>query len=221
MQLSAEIRWFWKDAAPAGLEPWFKDAGRGTCAAGGGGKRTDKYVSDPGQIELGIKQRDAKPGAAPGTTPGYEVKGLVTVIWGALPAGPLAGRVEVWTKLASKALVLDEKILVPIEKTRWLRKFDTAGADPVEIPLNDKEEPIDPQRRGAGLPALGCHVELTRVTNGRGETWWTFGFEAFGDLHTVQDDLCAVASLMTARGLPAIPGGLPLSYPAWLRDHGR
>ena len=142
------------------------------------------------------------------------------MLWGALPSGPLAGRVEVWTKWTAKALDLDDKLLVPIEKTRWLRKFDTAGVDPFEIALNDKEQPIDPQRRGAGLPALGCHVELTRVKTGRGEIWWMFGLEAFGDLQTVQDDLCAVASLLIMRGLPAMTGGLPLSYPAWLRAYG-
>lgn len=218
MQLSAEIRWFWKDAAPAGFESWFTDANRHPCPAGGGTPRIDKYLVDPSQIELGIKQRDATPGTAPR---GCEVKGLVTVIWGALPGGPLAGRVDVWTKWACTALVLDETLLVPIEKTRRLRKFDTAGADPQEIPLGDSEQPTDPARRGPGLPAFGCHVELTRVKNGGGETWWTFGLEAFGDLQTVQDDLCAVARVLTARGLPAMPGGLLLSYPAWLRDHGR
>jgi hypothetical protein len=221
MLISAELRWFWKDSAPAGLESWFKDATATVCAAGGGRERCDKYLADGGQVELGIKERDAKPDSPAGTPAGYEVKGLVAVKWVALPGWPLGARMEVWTKWTSKALVIDEKLLVPITKTRWLRKFDTAGRDPLEIPLNDKEEPIDERRRGVGLPALGCHVEVTRVATPKGDTWWTFGLEAFGDLQTVEGDLCAVVNSLTARRLPPVSGGLALSYPAWLRDYRR
>jgi hypothetical protein len=221
MQVSAELRWFWKDAAPAGLESWFKNAADAICAPGGGRERCDKYLTDQSQVELGIKQRDAKPDSPGGTSPGYEVKGLVAVKWAALPGWPLAARIEVWTKWTSKALVIDEKLLISITKTRWLRKFDTAGPDPLEIPLNDKEEPIDERRRGVGLPALGCNVELTRVATANGDVWWTLGLEAFGDLQTVEGDLCAVINLLTARRIPPVSGGLALSYPAWLRDRGR
>src|SRR5262245_34677522 len=135
MQLSAETRLFWKDRAPDGLEAWFRDKTRHGSDPGGGGERTDKYVLDPNQVELGIKQRDARSDA----TPGYELKTLVAASWSVLTAGPLAGRVEMWTKVSAKALIIDEKLLVPIRKMRWLRKFETAGVDPVEIPLNDRE----------------------------------------------------------------------------------
>jgi hypothetical protein len=217
MQLSAETRLFWKHRAPDGFEAWFRDKARHGLDAGGGGERTDKYVHDASQVELGIKQRDAKPGASSG----YEVKSLVAASWSVLTSGPLAGRVELWTKVSAKTLVIDEKMLVPISKVRWLRKFDTAGVDPVEIPLNDREQPIDERRRGAGLPTLGCHVELTQVTNGTGDVWWTFGLEAFGDIKTVEDDLVATAGLMVARGLPSLANSVALNYPAWLRDYAR
>ena len=130
------------------------------CSVGGGGKRTDKYLVDADQLELGIKQREGKPG--------YEVKGLVTVVWGTLSREPLAGRIELWTKWTSKPLVIDEKALVPITKIRWLRKFDTKGVDPAEVPLNEKEEPIR-KLRGACLPlwvvtlsSLASLMELVR-----------------------------------------------------------
>jgi hypothetical protein len=217
MQLSAEMRLFWRDRAPDRLEAWFRDKASHGSDAGGGGERTDKYVYDATQVELGIKQRDAKPGA----TPSYEVKSLVAASWSRLTSGPLAGCVELWTKVSAKALILDEKLLVPISKVRWLRKLETAGVDPVEIPLNDREQPIDEQRRGAGLPTLGCHVELTKVTNANGDVWWTFGLEAFGHLKTIEDDLVATVQLMVARGLPSLDNGLALNYPAWLRDYAR
>jgi hypothetical protein len=149
------------------------------------------------------------------------VKSLVATSWSTLTSGPLAGRVELWTKVSANGLIIDEKLLVPIRKMRWLRKFDTAGVDPVEIPLNDYEQPIDEKRRGAALPTLGCHVELTKVMNANGDVWWTFGFEAFGDVKTIEDDLVATARLMFARGLPSLVNGLALSYPAWLRDYAR
>jgi hypothetical protein len=217
MQLSAETRLFWEDRAPDGLDLWFRDKARHGSDAGGGVERMDKYFHDPGQVELGIKQRDAKPG----TTAGYEVKSLVAASWCTLTTGPLAGRVELWTKVSATGLSIDEKLLVPIRKVRWLRKFDTAGVDPVEIPLNEGEQPIDEKRRGAGLPTLGCHVELTKVTNANGDVWWTFGLEAFGDIKTIEDDLVATATLMVARGLPSLVNGLALSYPAWLRNYAR
>jgi hypothetical protein len=55
MEVSAEIRWFWQGAGPAGLQGWFNLAEFHDCAAGGGGMRTDAYLSEPQQAELGIK----------------------------------------------------------------------------------------------------------------------------------------------------------------------
>jgi hypothetical protein len=211
MQLSAEIRWFWKDAPPDGLQPWFPAEEHHPCPAGGGLPRVDRYLSDPVQAELAIKRR--------GASSAYEAKGLVSVGAAPLQSGTFAGRIEIWCKWSSESLRLDDSLLISIEKTRWLRKFDTA-ADPVEIPLNEKEQPIDERRRGAGLPQSGCHVELTHVRTGQGTVWWTFGLEAFGTLQTVDKDLRAVAGEMNARRLRPLARGLELSYPAWLRDYG-
>jgi hypothetical protein len=57
MQVSAEIRWFWRDAPPAGLEDWFRDAGVHGCPADDEETRTDVYLREPGQVELGLKRR--------------------------------------------------------------------------------------------------------------------------------------------------------------------
>jgi hypothetical protein len=71
MEASAELRWFWQGAEPAALQQWFSDAELHDCAAGGGCLRTDTYLFDPQQAELGIKLR--------GNKTGVEVKGLVAV----------------------------------------------------------------------------------------------------------------------------------------------
>jgi len=209
MQVSAEIRWFWRGAPPPGLEDWFRKADRHDCAAGGGSARVDEYLCDVNQGELGLKRRGGKKGV--------EVKGLVAVTWGGLAAAPFVGPIELWTKWSSEPLELNAHSTVATEKRRWLRKFDTAGPSPQEIPLTAEEAPID-QRP---LPTLGCNVELTQVTLPNRDIWWTFGFEAFGTLRTVENDLRAAATVLAARRPPGLGEGLLASYPTWLRECGR
>jgi hypothetical protein len=207
MLQSAEIRWFWRGALPPGLEDWFRGRGAHPCAAGGGGTRTDEYLRDPGQGELGIKSRGGKPG--------LEIKGLVEVATPGLAVAPFAGPVEIWVKWSCEALDLGSRPRIPTEKQRWLRKFDTAGPTPEEIPLDDAERPVG----GRPLPERGCNVELTRVGLPAGIVWWTLGFEAFGRLATLQADLAAAAAALAGRRPPPLPGGILASYPAWLDRH--
>ena len=152
MQVSAEIRWFWKNILPPKLKEWFCNAKDNTCAAGGGKPRVDEYLYDRSQIELGLKRRGGKPGV--------EVKGLVTGKWGSLIASPFVGPIELWTKWTSEVLELNSGWTVPTEKIRWLRKFDTAKQLPEEIPLDSKEKPLG----NRALPALGFGgVDAVRV----------------------------------------------------------
>jgi hypothetical protein len=78
----------------------------------------DEYVCDHNQGELSLKRRGEKPGV--------EVKGLVAPKWGNLTAGPFVGPIDLWTKWTSEVLELRSGWTLPIEKIRWLRKFDTA-----------------------------------------------------------------------------------------------
>ncbi|MFI5324398.1 MAG: hypothetical protein ACHQ6U_12935, partial [Thermodesulfobacteriota bacterium] len=82
-----------------------------------------------------------------------------------------------------------------------------------EIPLGSDESPSE----GKQWPARGCNVELTEVSLENGDIWWTFGFEAFGTISTVEKDLRAVADLLSSRRPPVMPEGLRASYPAWLK----
>jgi len=210
MLVSAEIRWFWRDASPLGLRDWFESAEVHGCPVGGGDEepRPDAYLRDASQQELGIKARAGN---------SIEVKGLVAVIWNGLPSGPFAGPIEIWTKWSAPALTLNAATTIGTRKTRWLRKFNTAGAIPAEIPLNKKEQPADDKIEP---PDLGCNVELTEVKTSS-EVWWTFAFETFGKLTTIQNDLQAVTSVLAARNPPGLGTPLLASYPAWLQSRLR
>jgi hypothetical protein len=207
MQISAEARWFWANNPPKDLTDWFRNGSETYCSAGGGKKRTDVYLNDSSQVELGIKRRGQKPGV--------EVKGLMAITWGGLAVDPFVGSIELWVKWSSNLLELKTDWTVDVDKQRWLRKFDTTGRCPQEVRLNSDEDPLDDNP----LPALGCNVELTKVSVS-GAIWWTLGFEAFGTLATVENDLRAVATVLAARKpLPEFERGLMESYPTWLSKH--
>src|SRR5947199_10328598 len=55
MQVSAEIRWFWKNILPPKLKEWFCNAKDNTCAAGGGKPRVDEYLYDPLSDRIGTQ----------------------------------------------------------------------------------------------------------------------------------------------------------------------
>ncbi|MEO8036821.1 MAG: hypothetical protein ABI837_20480 [Acidobacteriota bacterium] len=207
MQVSAEIRWFWSGDAP-GVAQWFRSTALHALAAGGGGERTDEYLADPSQNELGIKLRGGKKGV--------EVKGLVARLPIALAEGPFGGPIELWTKWTSPALELKPEVRIAVVKERYLRKFDGALATPQEIALGGNEKPIG----AVTLPDRGCNVEFTSVRVGSGPTWSTLGFEAFGTLDTVESDLRRVAALLATRQPPSLAGATLASYPTWLQKPG-
>src|SRR5262249_49154880 len=118
MQVSAEIRWFWKNALPPLIEDWFRRRDKEGCPADGGRLRLDEYLRDQTQAELGVKRRAGKKGV--------EVKGLVDREVQKLNAAPFTGPVEIWAKWTSEALEVDSGTAVKTIKRRWLRKFSTA-----------------------------------------------------------------------------------------------
>jgi len=211
MQVSAEFRVFWPGRGPEGLESWFLDASVHGCPAGGGLVRTDVYLYEAKQGELGIKQRGSKPGV--------EVKGLVARLPQVFSFGSENIEGEIWCKWSSGSLTFPKELSVTLPKARWLRKFDTGRGAPVEIPLNQQEGPV----AGTALPERGCNVEWTTIAFPGGETVSTLGFESFGGLGDVEGSLRAVAAVMDGRNPPRASGGFRGGYPAWIaqRDgHG-
>lgn len=208
MQISAEARWFWPEALPPGLEDWYRTRA-GSCPPGGGAHREDVYLLDPGQVELGLKTRGAKPGV--------EIKGLVRVAPTASGRAPLSARLELWTKWTAPSLDLAGRPSVRMDKQRWLRKYDAGTADTLsEVALGADERPTDGR-----LPRSGCNVELTRVRLDDGCVWWTLGCESFGThVDEIEANLGRALEHLAHTSPPGFGDAFEASYPTWLARHG-
>ena len=193
MQVSAEIRWFW-EIEPVAVREWFVDPAVHGFEISNPEKRTDSYLHGHGHAELGIKQR--------GKNGGVEIKGLVAARDAQVMAGPLTGRVQIWTKWTSKALDLPDLKLVSIEKTRWLRKFQVKAGAVGEVQAD-------------AFPPIGCNVEFTEIVLGQTRAF-SLGFEAFGPLDAVEPSLHATLRELASRNPPVLTGGTETSYPEWL-----
>jgi hypothetical protein len=199
MQVSAEIRWFWKGDCPDPVSLWFETF---DLAAGGGKSRKDEYVHLKGNPELGIKKRGEKGG--------LEVKGLIAT----LPAlsGAFRDPVQLWCKWRADFHAV---VSIAVHKTRFLRKFEFSRGAITQLKLNADEERCD----GGPLPDIGCNLEKTKITiEGRNESWHSIGFEAFGDIQTAVSALAATIDHLGP--LPRFDGRLA-SYPEWLADPDR
>lgn len=206
MQLSAELRWFFKKPITdiqgwftqpfLNISPWCDSPDEPRC---------DLYLIDHLQDQLGIKRRGKKDGV--------EVKGLVCENARHIRNSPFVGEIEIWSKWTSNVLSITTHPTFETHKTRWLRKFDTTG-DVREVELDSAGNPAD----GAPLPARGCNVEFTKVVVMPTEhEWWSFGFESFGGLDTVVGDLESVVMEMARRMPPVFNDALAASYPAWIK----
>ena len=191
MIVSAELRWFWKGAAPAALEHWFTTWG---ALPQEEPPRDDLYFVDAIQVELGLKRRDLQGNV--------EVKGLVRRAKEPVSAGPFSGHVEIWAKWTSPRLRLDPMPSLVVRKVRRLRRFDAEGREVGEENLKE-----------------GCHLELTEVSiHGRDGAWHTLGLEAYGSLDRVELILALV--LRRLAQAPEFEPGLERSYPKWLAEAG-
>jgi hypothetical protein len=200
MFVSAEIRWFYPDECPTNLHRWF---GEMSPAHGGGKLRIDEYLSQTNQSEVSIKKRGGKPGV--------EIKGLIAVCRSELV--PFAPYVELWCKWRLHASALEMTKRMIIQKTRWIRTYDTSGAAIVEIPLQADEKPLN----GQPLPQQGCNVEISKIQIAEEpRQWWTLGFEAFGDLDSAPGNLLKTTQYLIAHSFPLPICGEFLNYPSWL-----
>jgi hypothetical protein len=149
--------------------------------------RTDRYLKDGTQHELGVKRAAAARAS----------KGLVVEDFGRIASGPFAGQLQLWGKWSSNALSVPSDATVATDKRRWQRAFDT-GRGAKEIPLARGARPFGAHE----FPQRGCNVELTSVTLPGGSVWWTLGFEAFGPLDSLERSVRATATLLAARRPP-------------------
>ena len=183
MRLTAEIRWFWA-ARPL---PLFRS---GSPARGRTGRRWLTARRAPMSIcattptALGIKKR--------GGQAGVEIKGLIAPGKTILEHAGCSAPVELWAKWPSRTLKIDGAALIRVQKRRWMRKFRVSAGHVVECTGSDRTR------------KSGCDAELTLIEV-EGAAWWTFGFEAFGELERVEDDLAATVAVLAGRNPPAAP----------------
>jgi hypothetical protein len=140
-----------------------------------------------------------------------EIKGLIAVCRSELV--PFAPYVELWCKWRLQASALEMTKRTIIQKTRWIRTYDTSRAAIVEIPLQADEKPLN----GQPLPQQGCNVEISKIQIAEDpRQWWTLGFEAFGDLDSAPRNLLKTAQFLITLSFPLPICGEFLNYPSWL-----
>jgi len=186
MQVTAELRLWWP-RCPVEIESWWAGCSQPARTE----VRTDIYLRDLEQAEIGIKCRNGEK-----STAGAEVKQLVASI------GEYRGQpIELWVKSESPALTIFGLPTIAVHKARRLRDYGPDGT-PAECEGGDK----------------ACHVELAEI-RGEGEeaSWWTLGFEASGTLGTVQTFLRrTLESIIPRPPDGAFASAVAGSYPLWL-----
>jgi hypothetical protein len=209
MLLSAEVRWFRRGDAGEALRQCFETPG-----CGGGCERVDVYSIDPFSDELGIKQREGRPGV--------EVKALVHPAVGHWRLGSRSGALQLWTRSASRVLTLPPLTTKTTRKTRLVRIFEASATGVRELALGAgpfREDPVGERR-----PPLGCHIELARVEID-GDRWSTFGVQSFAEdagqvaMADVSGCLRPMFEYLSERGIGSeLEGWEEKSYPRWLKD---
>ena len=132
-----------------------------------------------------------------------EIKGLIAPRKISFEFTGCTSPVELWAKWSSSTLNIDGAPLVRVQKQRWMRKFRVCSGAAAECTGSDQTR------------TSGCDAELTLIKV-KGSAWWTFGFEAFGELERIQDDLAATVALLASRDPPRLLRGEASSYPRWL-----
>jgi hypothetical protein len=187
------VRWIFRGPLPAalieGLGPFDDPIER----------RTDSYLLNPGNPEIGVKIRD---GVQLDLKTDRGSPGLLRVPGG---EGTLERR-EKWTlPLRDVTPEPDADGWVVLRKTRRRRTFELTTSGLVERRLLEEVE-------------SGCTVELTEVDRD-GDISWTLAFEATGSPQMMDPCLRACAGMLLDRPLP---GGIELtqeasmSYTRWL-----
>lgn len=202
MQLTAELRWFYRGTLPEEVLQWFQQDQLGDHLAPSE-EREDLYLYSPGCDYLGIKLRQGR----------LEIKWRKAEL-GVLYFGDrVEGKAEKWgkwlcedptTESFQPTAVVGQKAWVGVKKVRSQRQYQVLPVESLTaVPVNESIE-------------QGCSVELTQLDI-NGNTWWSLAFEAFGEDDCLMDNLQAVASRVfkSDRG-PKLQAEDSYAYPNWL-----
>jgi hypothetical protein len=168
-------------------------------------ERVDVYLRFPGSTSVGVKLRNEK---------GLEIKALTQSPTLLRLSNGVEGFLDCWAKWSPGGLAVDGASLpedeqwIRVAKRRTMRKFSLDSGQPSEVGIEER-------------PTAGCIVELTELQLGdvnSARTWWTLGFESFGDPARIVANLESVAALVfaTTRCPVELTQPTSRSYPAWL-----
>ncbi len=198
---SMEVKWFREGAIPPTVWEWFqqRDGQPETQPC-----RVDYYLRVTDRDSLGIKLREGR----------IEIKQRHRQYGVVRFDGRVAGLVEQWHKWgfeltsvgSDPASILGvSRSWIGVKKERRLYRYRvTSDQKVVAVPAT-------------GYPVQGCQLELTRI-GVEERTWWSLGFEAFGDVSTIEESLFVVARQVLAAGEPpALEAKESYGYPKWLQ----
>ncbi len=187
MWRTTEMRWWWRGAPDQALSKWLL---RGVAPIKD--FRTDLYLDDPKQTDIGVKRRASET---------VEVKMLIGLPDIDFPDA-MAGQAEAWIKGTSEKLPLNDGNSVAVGKQRRRRILGYAGGG--------WKEALDEDEVEAGMSA-----EITEVEIGA-ETWTTVGLEAFG-AEDGNDALLQAGVTLLGAWPESVPSpDLIGGYPLWL-----
>ena len=162
---TTEARWFIRGKLPAGINDWCNDNQSGLIRQE---PRTDYYLTGFKNSDIGVKYREEK----------LEFKQAVQDKKKLLIIKSFTGILQEWKKWSFdlsetslfESMLNDNKLIWKgVHKERWLKFFvnDNGILRSVSFSTDIK---------------CGCQFEIGVVSNiDKSKTWWTIGFEAFGE----------------------------------------
>ncbi len=218
MFASMEMRWFLGGEPPQSVRTWLDDPrfsvnSEAAQRNGGGRRRFDRYLLLPQVDSLSIKLRDGKTAEIKRRVADHGVHEI---------SHHMIGRMTQWYAWTFDLARVEavrwrrephDQYWVVVQKKRWRRKF--------EIGPHARVTPVDPNRTNL---TQACVIEVSALTL-RGHTWWSLGFEAFGDSPyntelALRETLDSALSFSQRVSLPVRLGEqASLNYSAWLSLH--
>ncbi|WP_416672476.1 hypothetical protein [Egbenema bharatensis] len=195
-----EVRWFLREPIPEGLEQYFQQGPQPGAIVPTVEARQDWYLRLTQQDDLGIKLREGK----------VEIKKRVGDRGFCQLSDQVAGRVEDWVKWSFSSEVEVQAFLeeameewMAVQKTRRQKTYQMLSGKVTEV--------IDP----AGI-ASGCTLEVATLEI-QNQTWFSLGFEAFGECDRRTEVFDRVVQYALARlNFLSLPIEQSFSYPRWL-----
>ena len=199
MQLTAELRWFYRGTLPEAVSQWFEHQLGEHLAPPE--EREDFYLLSPGCEYMGIKLR----------------QGRLEIKWRRAELGVLSfgdrveGKAEKWGKWLCEDPT-EESFQPTTVVEKWLR---------VKKVRSQRQYQVLPGEAIIAVPITasidqGCTVELTELDI-NDNSWWSLAFEAFSEDDCLMEHLQAVASwVFKSYHQPKLQAQDSYAYPSWI-----